>query len=371
MIKKLTAAVFALSMAFPSIADVLQVRQDAPDEYVVQEGDTLWDISSIYLDQPWLWPQLWRLNPQIDNPHLIYPGDKLSLVYDEEGRPMLVMNQKYKKLSPTIRKTMKKSDAVPTLPLEIIRPYLTYEQALSNEYILQQPVVLGANETVKNFQSDHIVYVKGDLERSRFYGVYRKGDAYVDPTTEEVLAHEAILVGTAKAFRTGDMENAVAASARLKNVKREVKQGDFLLPAFEGQSLPAFFTLTRPETEVNGTIIASANKLREFSKLDVVIINKGKFDSLKPGNILDISRTSPTVIVSESGAKYQEDASRYEKTFDGSWLGNEDQTSKTWKMPAEKVGELMVFKVYDKVSYALVVKTLRPIRVGDEVNVNL
>lgn len=371
MIKKLTAAVFALSLAFPSLADVLKVRKDAPQEYVVKKGDTLWDISAIYLEQPWLWPKLWRLNPQIDNPHLIYPGDKLSLVYDEDGQPMLVFNKKYKKVSPSARKTMKKSDAIPTLPLEMIRPYLTFEQALSADYMDQQPSILGANESYKNMTTDHIVYVKGDLERSRHYAIYRKGEAYIDPNSNEVLAHEAVLVGTARAFRAGDEENAVPASARVKNVTREIKQGDFLLPALEGQTLPAFFSLTRPEAGVDGEIIASANKLRESSKLDVVIINRGSSDSLKAGNILDIKRPSPTVIVAEDGVKYREDASRYDKVFSTSIFGEQDENTKEWKMPSEKVGELMVFKVYDNVSYALIMKTLKPIRIGDEVNVDL
>lgn len=315
MVKKLTAAIVALTMAFPTLADVLQIRKDAPKEYAVEKGDTLWDISAIYLDQPWLWPELWRLNPQIDNPHLIYPGDKLSLVYDSQGRPMLVINQKFKRLSPGVRKTMKKGDAIPTLPLEVIRPFLTYEQALDKEDIDARPVVLGANHSVKNMKTDHIIYVKGNLERSQYYGIYRQGDSYIDPDTDEVLGHEAILVGTGRAFRTGDEASAVPASVRVKNVKREVRQGDFLMPALEGQTLPAFFMMQRPDSAISGTIIDTTSKLREFSTMDVVVINRGEVNSLKPGHILDIRRASPTVVVGKDGPKYKDSASRYERAM--------------------------------------------------------
>jgi len=372
MIKKIAAIALSLSMAFPAIADILKVKNNAPEQYVVKKGDTLWDISAIYLEQPWLWPKLWRFNPQIDNPHLIYPGDTLSLVYDADGQPMLVMNQKYKKLSPHGRKTMKKDGAIPTLPLELIRPYLTYEQAMDEETMATKPYVLGGNTSAKNLISGHILYVKGNLERSKYYGIYRKGEAYIDPETGEPLAHEAILVGTARAFRNGDIDNGVPASVRVKNSKREIHAGDFLMPAMEGQSLPAFFNLTKPEKDVDGSIIASTTKLREFSKLDVVVIDLGTDDEIKPGHIFDIRRQSPTVVDGSDGPKYLEDSSRFEKiaASAGELFGSEANADSTvWKMPKEKVGELMVFKVYNNLSYALVTGTLQPIRVGDAVSV--
>ncbi|SFC50227.1 LysM peptidoglycan-binding domain-containing protein [Pseudoalteromonas denitrificans] len=373
MIKKIAVVVLSLSIIFPAIADILKVKNNAPEQYVVKKGDTLWDISAIYLEQPWLWPKLWRFNPQIDNPHLIYPGDTLSLVYDADGRPMLVMNQKYKKLSPHGRKVMKKDGAIPTLPLELIRPYLTYEQALDEEYMAKQPYVLGGNDNVKNLITGHILYIKGNLVRSKYYGIYRKGEAYIDPKTDEPLAHEAILVGTARAFRNGDIDNGIPASVRVKNAKREIHAGDFLIPAMEGQSLPAFFSLTKPEKQVDGSIIASTTKLREFSKLDIVVLNLGKKDKLKAGHILDIRRQSPTVVDSGDGPKYLEDSSRFAKMAATAkdLFGSEPSADNTlWKMPKEKVGELMVFKVYNNLSYALVTGTLRPIRVGDVVSID-
>tara|TARA_B100000700_G_scaffold45101_1_gene47014 strand:- start:316 stop:1443 length:1128 start_codon:yes stop_codon:yes gene_type:complete len=375
MIKQLSAAVLALAAAFPSLADVLTVKENAPEQYVVEKGDTLWDISAIYLDKPWLWPELWQMNPQIDNPHLIYPGDTLYLVYDAQGRPRLVMErpENYQKLTPHGRKTMKSDSAIPTISLELLRPFLTYEQALSEEQIAAQPYVLGANENVKRPTKGHILYVKGDLERNRNYAIYHKDDPYIDPQTEEVLGYEVKLVATARAFRSGDFDNGVPASVFVNDVKREINAGDFLLPVSEGQSLPAFFKMRRPDKDIDGEIIASTNELREFSKMDIVVLNRGLTDEVKAGHMFDIRRQSPTVVDGDDGPSYKEDASTYEKVasnIEESFNFEEDGDNTTWHMPKEKVGELMVLKVQDRVSYAIVTKTLRPIRVGDVVSVN-
>ncbi|MBS3796976.1 MULTISPECIES: LysM peptidoglycan-binding domain-containing protein [unclassified Pseudoalteromonas] len=374
MIKQLSAAVFALAVAFPSLADVLAVKDDAPEQYVVKKGDTLWDISAIYLDKPWLWPELWQMNPQIDNPHLIYPGDTLYLVYDAQGRPRLVVKRpdNYQKLSPHGRKTMKR-DALPTLSLELLRPFLTYDQALSEEKINAQPYVLGANENVKRSTQGHILYVKGDLERNRSYAIYHKNRPYIDPQTEELLGYEVKLVATAKAFRSGDVNAGVPASIFVDGVKREINAGDFLMPVSQGQSLPATFQMRRPETEIDGEIIASSNQLREFSKMDIVVLNRGMVDEVKAGHMFDIRRQSPTVIDGRDGPQYKEDSSTYDKFMSNMEEGmgmEEDADNKTWHMPKEKVGELMVLKVQERVSYAIITKTLRPIRVGDVVSVD-
>lgn len=324
------------------------------------------------MDKPWLWPELWQLNPQVDNPHLIYPGDTLYLVYDAQGRPRLVGKRpdNYQKLSPHGRKTLKR-DAVPTISLELLRPFLTYEQALSEEEINAQPYVLGANENVKRSTQSHILYVKGNLERNRSYAIYHKNRPYIDPETEEVLGYEVKLVATAKAFRSGDVDAGVPSSVFVDGVKREINAGDFLMPVSQGQSLPANFTMQRPETDIDGEIIASSNELREFSQMDIVVLNRGVVDELKAGHMLDIRRESPTVVDGRKGPQYKEDSSTYEKfmsNIEESIGSEEDENNRTWHMPKEKVGELMILKVEDRVSYAIITKTMQPIRVGDVVS---
>ena len=364
MLKKFAIVVTLLVMSglFNVFADVLQIRDDAPASYVVKKGDTLWDISALYLNEPWLWPQLWQMNPQVDNPHLIYPGDTLTLTYDAQGRPRLAVNDNVKRLSPTARKTLKGTDAVSTLPLSMIRHYLTFEQALSEEQIEALPYILGSNGNVKNSVNDHIIYAKGVLESGGSYGVYRKGKPYYDPETETVLGYETTLVATARAFRSGrdatEEMPTEAASLNVLSVKREIKQGDRLMPALEGQSLPAFFVMTKPDFSIDGLIIDTTSNLREFSKWDIVVLNRGVLQNIKAGHMLGIYRNSPLVIDDKDGPVYVEDASKLQRTF-------KNFGSDTIQLPREKVGELMVFKVSERSSFAIVTKTQRPIRVGD------
>lgn len=369
----LIASIIALSVAFPSLADVLTIKKGAPKQYVVKKGDTLWDISGVYLDEPWQWPDLWQMNPQIDNPHLIYPGDALSLIYDADGNPRLVLNKKYKKLSPHGRITPKGENAVPTLPLELLKPYLTYEQAISADDIATMPYVLGANENTKMKTQGHTLYIKGNLQQFAAYAVYRKGQEYIDPSTNDVLANKAELVAVVRATRSGDVEQGVPASAKVEKVQKEIKPGDFLMPAMQGQLLPAYFAMSRPNSPVAGNIIASTSQLREFSTMDIVVLNLGTEQQIEAGHILDIERQSPDVFDGRNGPRYKEDSNSLEKLMSNAneFFGIEaDEDSTVWHMPKEKVGELMVFKVYDNISYALIVKNQHPIRVGDYAVIN-
>ncbi|HDZ31758.1 MAG TPA: peptidoglycan-binding protein, partial [Pseudoalteromonas sp.] len=178
----------------------------------------------------------------------------------------------------------------------------------------------------------------------------------------------ASYVGIARAFRAGDEHNGVPSSLRVESVKREIQQGDFLMPAMEGQMLPAYFNIHRPSEPVTGNIIASPRHVREFSTMDVVVLNLGSEQNIEEGHVLDLERQSPTVIDGPRGPRYPEDSSKYEKLLsDVSQLfGDEsDEENTTWTMPKEKVGELIVFKVYDKISYALITKNQHPIRIGD------
>jgi hypothetical protein len=387
MLKIITTSLAALLLCYTSFvaAQELTLKPDAPKSYTVKEGDTLWDISGMYLAQPWLWPQLWKLNPQVDNPHLIYPGDVLSLSYDVNGNPVLAINSDdavitvspntetsvsdaevvsisgpsgIKKLSPQIRKTIKSSKAVTTLPLKMIRPFLTYEQALTDAEIAALPYVLGANEEWKNTVTEQILYVKGELELGASYGIYRKGKAYTDPITKEFLGFETILVATGKVFRPGSVENKIPSSIQIIDVKQEIKQGDRLIPSSNGQSLPAFFVMTKPEKVIDGLIIDTTSDLREFSKWDIVVLNKGFFEEVKAGHMFSIYRKSPSVVDTKRGPVYLSDASKYEKLTGGT-------EGEILEMPREKVGQLMVFKVADRVSFAIITSTTKPIRVGD------
>lgn len=376
MLKKiiLSAAFFTL----PWIVGAEQIRlsDEAPKTYVVEEGDTLWDISSIFLDQPWLWPQLWRLNPEIDNPHLIYPGDVLRLVYDENGEPQLVVEEPEMvaevveepvvepepwvkpslKLSPQVRKSMKRNP-IPTLPLKVIAPYIQYDSLLSQEQVDSSPYIVGSDRGHKSSLDGFKVYVTDDLELGTSYAIYHKGEQIIDPETQELLGYNVKLAGTAQAVRNGDIANKRPGTLLVNSASREIRSGNIVLPINQGQLLPSFFTMRAADKDLRGVIVKSSSDGREFGKLEVVMINRGKEHNVKPGDMMVISRKSPGVVETITGPRYTEDASRWER------MSAEEGSA--YNMPEEPLGQVMVFRVYDKAAMALILKTEKPSRLMD------
>ncbi len=359
MLKKVFLFIISVMLPIFALADEIKLNQDAPKSYIVKKGDTLWDISEIFLKQPWLWPKLWRLNPEVSNPHLIYPGDELRLVFDEKGQPMLVKGKPELKWSPKVRTQLKDQSPVSTLPFNIISPYIKYDSILTEDQLDNIPYVLGSDEGYKSSMDGFNIYINGDLVIGKSYAIYDKGQELIDPETEESLGYHLTLVGTGKALRAGDMAEKVPSTLYLQGVKREVRSGALVLPVNEGQLFPSFFTMQAVNPSVRGSIIKSTTNVREFGKLEVVMINRGQEHALKAGDVLSVKRQSPGIIETGSTPQYTKDASRWNR------LGGEDGSD--YKMPEEAIGEMMVFRVYEKVSMALVLKTQKPLRLQDTV----
>lgn len=360
MLKSSIILVVALTFALFSHAEVLSLKSSAPETYVVKKGDTLWDISAMYLEKSWQWPKLWRWNSQIDNPHLIYPGDVIKLVYDANGEPMLVMEKPKLKWSPQARKTAKK-DAVPTLPLSVIRPFLNYEHALTQEQIDVLPRVLGS-EKHSTIDVEHVkLYVDQPLAVAERFAIYNKGQPYVDPDTQKILAFEMELVAIGTAIRPGDAESNQPSTLFVDDSRREIRGGDYVLPLQQDQLLSANFMISNPDQDFDGQIIATMSNIREVGTLGVVVLNRGSNELLKAGNIVSVYRKSPAVVMENGKPTYLEDASSVNRISKQSIGGVMD-------MPTEKIAEAMVFKVYDELSFALITKTLRPARITDKVS---
>jgi hypothetical protein len=359
MLKKILLSVLTLSLPMFLLADELTLNQSAPKSYTVKKGDTLWDISGVFLKQPWLWPKLWRLNPEIDNPHLIYPGDELRLVYDEHGQPMLVKGKPSLKWSPNIRKQLKDASPVSTLPLTVVSPYIRYDSVLSSEQLDSLPYVLGSDEGYKSSMDGFKVYVNQDLALGKAFAIYQKGDLIIDPETQEELGYHVILVGTGKVLRTGNMAEKKPSTLYVEGVKREVRSGDYVVPVNNDQMLPSYFTMQAADESVRGSIIKSSSDVREFGKLEVVMINRGAEDSVKQGDVLLVSRKSPGVVETGDKPVYTKDASRWNRLATAS--------ESDYEMPIEPVGKMMVFKVYGQVSMALVLTSSKPLRIEDVV----
>jgi len=314
------------------------LRSDHPQRYTVVKGDTLWDIAGRFLHKPWRWPDIWYVNPQVANPHLIYPGDELELVYIN-GKPQLVMNRGHRtvKLSPGIR-SEPWDGAIPTIPVDAIAPFL------SRPYVLNEGEAEAAPYIV-SFADDHVLggaglraYVRSLDEVGAKYHVVRPGKPYKDAITGEVLGYEATYIGTVESTRSGDPATVFFNSSQLESVI-----GDRLLEVADERPWTNF-TPQRPEGDITGSIISVLNGVSQIGQYNVVVIDRGTQDGLKPGDVLQIDR-------------------RGEEIRDVVTPDSRD----TVTLPDEEAGTLMVFRSFDRVSFGLVLDAERAIHVLDHV----
>lgn len=362
MFKRILITIICLFSSVLAFADELQVKDSAPKSYIVVKGDTLWDISAMFLNEPWLWPKLWRLNPDINNPHLIYPGDELRLVYDEQGQPMLVKGKPKLKWSPTARKQLKDQNPITILPLEHLAPYLNYSMVLTEQKIAKSAYILGGDEKYKSNVDGAILYVKGEIVVGQNYAIYHKGDELIDPETNQHLGYNAILVGTAKGIRTGNLIEKEPSTLSLKSSTREVRAGDTLLPVNEDQLLPAFYSMQAAlDKDIQARMISSYNLAREVGKYEIVLLNKGANGNIAMGDVYSINRHSPDVIETKEGPIYEEDASSWYR------LTRPNASDSRITMPTEKIGHLFVFKVQEKTSFAIILSTTKAVYIEDSV----
>ncbi|MBT8449726.1 MAG: LysM peptidoglycan-binding domain-containing protein [Gammaproteobacteria bacterium] len=313
----------------------VELKDGHPEIYFVKKGDTLWDISAMFLNKPWLWPEIWHVNPQVDNPHLIYPGDELRLVY-VDGKPRIVRNNDLK-LSPEVR-VLSEGDAIPTIPLDIIRPFLSTPRILNDDEIDSAPYILAADSQRLIFGQGNKVYFRGEKDENlSAYSLFRKGDAYYDPETNELLGIEAIHLGSGKKIRSGD-----PATMMINESVQEIMAGDRALP-YEEQVFPPVFMLRSPDTDINAYIISVYNGVTQIGTYDVVILNNGTREGLDVGHVLTVMQSGRVV----------EDS--YSDSNPGAMV----------TLPSEVAGELLVFRTFEKTSLGLIMRANRPMHVMD------
>lgn len=311
-------------------------NDDIPERYTVVKGDTLWDISDMFLRDPWLWPEIWFANPEIDNPHLIYPGDVIKLVYID-GKPRLTVERgREVKLSPEVRE-VSRDEAIPTLPLQAVNNFLSRTRVVEEGELEQAPhVVAGYEKRLMSGRGDTF-YVRGELDSELdFYGIYRKGDPYVDPETGELLGIRAQDIGTGQLRAS---EDEIATFNATRSVE-EIRLGDRLL-AHEERRLDSTFYPSAPKSDIDGQIIDVEGGVTQVGHLDVVAINRGERDGLDIGHMLAIYKVGEKVKDRVKGD--------------------------TVTLPAERAGLLMVFRTFEKMSFGLVLHAERPLSVKDMV----
>jgi hypothetical protein len=314
----------------------VELNEDVPETYIVKKGDTLWGISGMYLKKPWLWPELWDANPQIDNPHLIYPGDELYLVW-VDGQPRLRMRRGGEvKLTPTMR-VGELDLAIPIIPLDQIGPWLKRNRVMDAEDINNSAYIVAQDERALIGGPGDTIYGRGPFpDGERLYGIYRIGQNYIDPVTKEYLGYQVQDIGSAKLMSSN--RDAVT-SLEIARITEEVRIGDRLLPQ-EERILDASFHPQAPEQEIEGGVmIAVEGGLTQIGDMSVVVINRGKRDGLRIGNVL---------------AVYQAGKHVFDKVAKSNVV-----------LPDTRAGLAMVFESYEKVSYAIILKTTRPLEIFD------
>ena len=350
MKKIILAAAAMLLVTFGIQAQDVRLNPDHPDVYVVQKGDTLWDISGRFLTQPWFWPEIWQVNPQVENPHLIYPGDRLSLVY-VGGKPQLQLERgptAYRltpaadssRLQPSVRREPM-GEAIPAIPLDAINAFLSRTRIVAPDAFDGTPYVISGSDQRIIMGAGERLYARGDFRAPlASYGIYRPSEVYADPITGETLGRKALDVGSVDLFQLDpdDRRDYAIATMEVTRTSREVRLEDRLLPV-EERAVAALFQPSAPDVPVDGLILGVDEGVTQIGKYDVVVINRGEREGLVPGNVLAIYKRGAVV---------------------RDRIGRDNV-----KLPDERAGLLMVFRTFEKMSLGLVLDADRALEVMD------
>jgi len=349
-----SAALLVLGAGMARGADIA-LAPGVPDRHVVQRGDTLWGIAQKFLRDPWRWPDIWRLNrEQIRNPHWIYPGDVIVLERGTGGAPpQLHLEREAVRLSPTIRSTPLDAQAIPSIPPGDIEPYLSRPLVTGPEGLPNAaPIVAGRDSRVVRGEGD-LVYVAGiDPKAGGLWHIYRPGRtlvAYDDPST--VLGYEQRFLGTAKVERFAGVSTVRIASAR-----EEIIIGDVLIPAPREQIIN--YVPHAPDKAINGHIIELDRNSVEAGRGWLVTLDKGAADGLDIGAVLAVNRVVPKI----PDPRPSKEPDRIERFRDQTVFY---QPERYLDIPDERTGLVFVYRVFDYVSYAILVNTTDPVNVGD------
>jgi len=325
---------------------------NAPDSHTVQRGDTLWGISSMFLKNAWRWPELWGMNLQrIRNPHLIYPGQVLVLER-RDGRATLRVAQgegipsNTVRLSPRVRTELLDNGAIATIPLHLIGPFLNEAVVFDNNDLDLGPRIVATQEGRVMLSRGETAYVRGDLAGARDFRLFRQLVPLVDPLSGEVLGFEGRYVGTAEHVQTGNMLVAadgkgivVPDTFRITTTRLEAVVGDRLSPVPQ-QELVAYVPHA-PASAVDGNIVSIYGDGLRAGQNHVVAINRGQRDGIERGHVLALWRTGRETADTTGGPRV------------------------AMRLPDERHGLLMVFRVFERVSYALILNVQEPVRAGD------
>ena len=336
----------AASEAAPAPAAGPVLNPSAPKSYTVKRGDTLWDISAMYLRDPWLWPEIWQVNPNVHNPHLIYPGDVLTLAYGANGQPQVMVSQgSALRVQPLVRSSPL-DGPVATIPFDAIRAFLGKPSIVSKEDAKHAPHVAALGDRHLVAGLGHQVYVKGLQDKGPGrYSVVHVGEELKDPESGKVLGY----MGTYTAAAKVDAVDKVSRATLIEST-RETNAGDLLF-AEDTHSVSTDIVPRAPPAGFSGQIMAVVDGVSLIGQYHVVAINRGSSQGLETGHVLAIDRRGE--VIPDASCK---------KRSDFAWC-----FGKNVKLPDERAGTLLVFKTYENMSFGLIVSTTVPVAVADRV----
>ena len=339
-------------MCLSAGVSALELKAGAPERYTVQKGDTLWGISERFTGNAWEWPDIWYQNNQIRNPHLIYPGDVIGLIEVDGQQKLTVMERGQAsrtvrlspgdvKMSPTARVEPIEA-AIAAIPMDAIQGFLRGHRVIGRNDLETAPYIISGADGRVLMGAGTKVYARlpeldddePQPELANAYGIFRKGKLYKDPDTKEVLGLEAIDIGKARVVTASDD----VVTLMLEKTNQQVSIGDQLLET-EDRTLMSSFIPKAPGQRIAGKILSVNNGVSHVGQFDVVALNRGKRDGMEPGHVMLIKKAGEVVY------------DRFEK--------------EKVRLPAEEAGSMMVFRVFDKMSYALIMRAQRPLKVGD------
>jgi hypothetical protein len=328
------------------------LADNAPASHTVQRGDTLWAIASIFLKSPWRWPELWGMNlQQIRNPHLIYPGQVLMLVKDGDRARLVLAKGAAEgqapsntvKLSPQVRSQLLANGAIASIPLQLIAPFLNEAVVLSQDELAGAPRIVATQEGRVMISRGEIAYVRGDLHGARSFSLFRQSKPLRDPTNDELLGYEAGYIGTADFVRADGTTPVsglpVPATFVMTSARQEAGVGDRLAPV-PARDFSAYMPHP-PATALDGRVVSIYGEALTAGQNQIVALNRGQRDGVERGHVLALWRAG---------------AAATDRT------GDKPQAI---QLPDERSGLLFVFRVFDRVSYALILSASDPIRPGD------
>ena len=381
-------------------AEAQDLKDDAPDRYTVVRGDTLWDISGRFLKDVWRWPELWRMNQvQIQNPHLIFPGDvivldrsgadvQLRLLRGGEGQPPeappgqptpdtpIASGTDALKISPKVRIEPLGAKAIPSIPPSIIEPFLSRPLVVSQNELDSAPSILATEENRVAIGASSLAYAEGlTKDKGEIWQVFRRGDALIDPETRETLGYEATYLGEARVLRFGEQS-----TIEITKSVQEIYVGDRLLPA--SKEKPVFAYVPRaPGKPVRGRIVSTYGSLGETGPAGIVALSRGAKDGLEVGHVLAIYRNQSTAryelrtspLYGRQGFSFSDSPRTYyseqvtPRDADIYSRGKRIRQEDIAKLPDERYGLVMVFRTFDRAAFGLVMQASRPVAVADHV----